>query len=174
MYPFSAESLDRLAYYFEYDYETGQELQTYSMPLEAAVNAWRKNHSPGAFISLENDGSLLIFDNRPGAVQEKYELKGYERAIYTFCDAAHSFAAIRKTLVERGYAIEEGDLRKLLEDWVAKRLMLRDGDWYLSLAVRADEMVAPVSDSHVIQKAFTGSLAQIADIYRQDRLKNPN
>lgn len=40
VYPFPAETLARLAYHFEYDYEDGRDPARYTAPLQDAVTAW--------------------------------------------------------------------------------------------------------------------------------------
>jgi hypothetical protein len=40
--------------------------------------------------------------------------------------------------------------------------MLRDGDWFLSLAVPVDDLAARLSDSDVISQALAGVMAGLA------------
>lgn len=174
VYPFSTESLARLANNFDFDYSNGGTDVDIQTQLRSAGDDWRSHYSPGALTTVKNDRILLIFDQRPGAGRSRHELEGWEREAYEYCDAAHSIQAIHRHLCKRGYEITEDSLRRMLEEWVALRLMVRDGDWYLSLAVQADEFFDQVGDSGVIKQAFAGALAQMADMYRKERIQKGN
>lgn len=169
-YPFSYENLDRLAYIFDYDYPNGEPAIAMLSQLEAAVVSWQKNYCPGALTCVSDDHSLYIYDRRPHTEQQQYALKGVEKAAYLYCDEAHSLKTIHGHLRESGYDVDESSLRRMFQGWGADRLMLCDGDWFLSLAVQADEFVDQIGDSDVIKQAFTGALAEMADIRRKERL----
>ena len=169
IYPFSDESLDRIAYFFDYDLVNGSTPNTYNAPLENAVKTWQGNHCPGALTSIESGQRLLVYDRRPCAARNTYEFNEAERAIYDYCDEAHSQKAIQKHLRRLGYEVDEDDLLQQLDEWVEARLMVRDGDWYLSLAVQADEFVDQVSDSDVIKQAFAGALAEMVNVQKRKR-----
>ena len=60
-------------------------------------------------------------------------------------------------------------LRQRLEGWVEDGLMLRDGDWFLSLAVPADDAAGRISDSWAIRRALAGAIAELGDAARRKR-----
>jgi hypothetical protein len=161
-YALDDASLERLAYHFDYDHADGRNTDSYAAPLRAMVQRWQAGYCLGGLTMHSNDGSLAIADRRPGAASARTVLAGAERAIYEFCDEAHRLDAIARHLAELGQPIAEPDLRRLLERWVAERLMLRDGDWFLGLAVRTDDWWQAAGDSDHLREALTGALMDLA------------
>jgi cytochrome P450 len=86
-----------------------------------------------------------------------------EKAAYEYCDEAHALPAIHRHLLGLGYAVDQDALRALLERWVEDRLMLRDGDWFLSLAVAVDDLARRLSDSDLISQALAGVVADLGE-----------
>nr|UXE45383.1 hypothetical protein Hi04_10k_c4711_00029 [uncultured bacterium] len=166
-YALDDASLERLAYHFDYDHADGRDTAGYVAPLRAMVQQWQAGYCLGGLTMQSSDASLAIADRRPGAARARTVLDGAERAIYEFCDEAHRLEAIARHLIERGYPIEEATLRRLLEQWVEERLMLRDGDWFLSLAVRTDDWWKAAGDSDWLREALTGALMDLTAIRRQ-------
>jgi hypothetical protein len=159
IYPFPEESLRRLAYFFDFDYADGRDPGAYTGPLVEMMRYWQDNYCPGALTCVSIPQKLVIYDRRPGAVKEVWELEGLEKAVYEYCDEAHSSAAIHRHLVDLGYSMERESLLHLLEEWVEGRLMLREGDWFLSLAVSADALADELGGSEVISQALAMTLA---------------
>ena len=167
-YALDDASLERLAYHFDYDHADGRDTDSYATPLRVMVRQWQAGYCLGGLTMQSNDRSLAIADRRPGAARARTVLVGAERAIYEFCDEAHRVEAIDRHLIERGYPIAEVTLRRLLEQWVEDRLMLRDGDWFLSLAVRTDDWWKAAGDSDQLREALTGALMTLAATRRQN------
>ena len=58
-------------------------------------------------------------------------------ALFLFCDENHTFNAILTMMQEKfGGEASEAKVRKWLDELVNQWLMMREGDRYLSLAVR--------------------------------------
>jgi ribosomal peptide maturation radical SAM protein 1 len=108
-------------------------------PVKKAVKAWSK-----AYASLHGsakckpilsylDGSdfLMIFERRCGSEDTTHRLKGASRDIYLFCERHRSAAEI----VARFAGLGEEKVFPFLNMMVGKRLMFREGERYLSLAV---------------------------------------
>jgi ribosomal peptide maturation radical SAM protein 1 len=169
VYPLPEASLRRLAYCFDFDYADGRDPRTYTAPLAEMIQYWQANYCPGALTSLSDGQSLVIHDRRPGASKAIFELSGMEKAAYGYCDQAHSLQGIHRHLCELGYAVNKRALRQRLEGWVEDGLMLRDGDWFLSLAVRADDAAGRISDSRAIRRALAGAIAELGDAARRKR-----
>ena len=85
---------------------------------------------------------LTIHDTRPaeGDYAPRYRrvrLRGLSAEIYLYCDEQHSVAAICRMLQQRTEKdVDELDVRSLLKTLVDQRVMVTEGDKYLSLAVR--------------------------------------
>jgi ribosomal peptide maturation radical SAM protein 1 len=171
VYPFSEESLERLAYLFEFDYLNGRDPSAYSAALSEMIEYWQANYCPGALTCVSNGQVLFIHDRRPSVKRAKAELTGMWKAIYEFCDQAHSLEIIHSHILESGYSVDRETLRRQLEVWVEDRLMLADNDWFLSLAVSADSLAQELSDNHVIQEALGGMIAWLGDEFRKLRLR---
>jgi ribosomal peptide maturation radical SAM protein 1 len=170
VYPLPEASLRRLAYFFEFDYADGRDIRTYTAPLVEKIQYWRDNYCPGALTSVANDQALVIHDLRPEARQARLELAGLGRAAYEYCDEAHALKAIHRHLEQLGFAVGREALRQRLEGWVAERLMVREGDWFLSLAVAADDLAGQLSDADVIRQALAGAIADMGDATRRERV----
>jgi hypothetical protein len=169
VYPFPETSLRRLAYCFDFDYADGREPGSYTAPLAEMIQYWQANYCPCALTSLADGRSLIIHDRRPDAKQASFEFSGMEKAAYAYCDQAHSLQAIHRHLSALGYAVDKRALCQRLEGWVEDRLMLRDGDWFLSLAVPADDAAGRISDTTEIRRALAGAIADLGDAARRER-----
>src|SRR5579871_1753616 len=78
VYPFQLADLDRLAYYFDYDYADGRMPERYTAPLRAAIATWQTQSLHGtARLELFDTGDRLeIRDSRPAAVRPEVVLRG--------------------------------------------------------------------------------------------------
>jgi hypothetical protein len=82
---------------------------------------------------------LILHDTRPCAAAFQHRLTGLDRRIYRFCDPGRPL----KTIVEfaaqgdSGSRMDEASVRRLLDGWLAARLMVFLDGRYLSLALRA-------------------------------------
>lgn len=178
-YPLNESSLERLAYHFDYDHADGRDTDSYSAPMRAMVRHWRAQYCPGGLTMLSSALALTIADRRPGAVEPQTILVGVERAVYEYCDEVHHVEAIERHLIELGHPLGEAAVRQLLERWSARRLMLQDGDWFLSLAVRTDDWWKAAGDADGLKEALTGVLVQLAatrraNVFRPSRQPGMN
>jgi ribosomal peptide maturation radical SAM protein 1 len=171
VYPFPEASLRRLAYHFDFDYADGRDPSTYTAALVEMIDYWRTNYCPGALTSISNDQGLVIHDRRPGANQSRHELTGMAKAAYEYCEKAHALQAIHRHLLGLGYEVARETLRHQLEGWVEDRLMLCEGDWFLSLAVPADDLAAQITDSDLLKQALAVTIAALGDASRKAHLE---
>jgi ribosomal peptide maturation radical SAM protein 1 len=109
-------------------------------PVVEKVAAWQRFHAQRGesavnrpLLSLR-DGStfLLIRQETPAGQVLHHRLKGTSRRLYLACEAVID----RKTLLERFPHVTENNLIAFLGDLAAKRLLFRQGEHYLALAVR--------------------------------------
>ena len=81
---------------------------------------------------------ILIHDTRPFQKKQRAELEGDLALAYLACDEMQSFeslaAGIRR--IQGNRFCGDLELRRRLDDLVARRLMIREEDTYLSLATR--------------------------------------
>jgi ribosomal peptide maturation radical SAM protein 1 len=142
LYPFSKESLMRIAYHFDFNY-LGEAPTGFADDVIRFTEAWRQKAQRGLLSSVrQRDGSLLLRDTRLGAAMREVRLSGSEAEAYEFCDEFRSLAAILRHLREHSPSekIAEEGVRAFLESLVTNRLMLTDGRNWLSLAVRVRDI----------------------------------
>jgi len=140
LYPFGQKDLDELAYTFDYDFNGKDSIPTYINPVEQQVDTWQQrwNRSEPALLAFERQqrGRIVIYDTRPSRLSGLVKLEGEMAMIYLACDARRRFDSlaneIRKQRSKKYYG--DATLRRWLDELVARRLMLRENDWYLSLA----------------------------------------
>lgn len=139
LYPFDAQSLCKVAYYFDYDYEPGVHPNEYAAEVISYVRDWKSRPEKGTLSSIIcSDGTLVLRDTRSDAVHHELVLTGAERAVYEYCDELQSVSSVMEYLREQfpQLTINEGRVRGFLESLIANHLMIGDGSHYLSLAIR--------------------------------------
>lgn len=143
VYPFPEESLSRLAYYFDFDYNDGRKPEEYTQSLNQAVERWRRQNTPGSLLSLHDNGRVILYDTRPSAQQSEITLEGMAKAIYEFCDQGRTLPAILHHLEDLGepyaFQAETTLILSTLELLVEARVMMYADERYLSLAIPIDE-----------------------------------
>jgi ribosomal peptide maturation radical SAM protein 1 len=136
-YPLGRRDLARLAYYFDFDYQDGRKPREYMDNLRQEVNRWLQVR----FTAPENQPrldaeylglSLNITDTRPAALQTRYQFAGLAAELYWRCDSAQSLTGLQR---EFGAVADSAEIAKLLEEFIAARLMIEMEGQYLSLAV---------------------------------------
>lgn len=150
IYPFPESDLAEIAYFYDYQHGDGLDPTSYINPTLDKLEEWnRLRHDGQATLTMHasGDGLLVINDARPNAVQKQTTLYGWQRDIYEFCDQVRPLSAIRKHVAEwlKGNAadgvaeaeISETQVRDFLNHLVSLRVMARDGEQYLSLAIPA-------------------------------------
>ncbi len=111
-------------------------------PVRDRVREWQRSYNElhrlprsGPILSFRDGGDfLIILQRRKGTDAMTHRLQGDSREIYLFCDRTRSFREIIGCFP--GHA--EDRLRGFLRMMVDKRLMYREGDSYLALAVPHD------------------------------------
>lgn len=140
VYPFPRDVLDRLAYYFDYDYADRRDPLAYAQPVLDAAAVWQEL---AGTVSLRywdrSDGVLILTDTRPGAEEFQRRLTNIDRAIYLFCDTGRSFQQIVEHIAAAfpEAVLDESMLLRTLSTWVDARLMAHLDGRYLSLAVQS-------------------------------------
>jgi ribosomal peptide maturation radical SAM protein 1 len=108
-------------------------------PVKRAVKAWNKAYashhgsakSKPILSYLDGGDILMIFERRYGAEDMTHRLKGASREIYLLCEQHRPAGEI----VGRFARLGEEKVLPFLNMMVGKKLMFREGDSYLSLAV---------------------------------------
>lgn len=148
LYPFDEESLGRISYYFDFDYDPANNPTGFAAEVIAYIKEWRANPQSGELRCISTrecspetpaNGSVTILDTRPNATVPELVLRGLEKVAYEFCDELQSVKSIVRYL--RSIFPEEEFTQQgvvaFLDSLVANGLMITDGSNYLSLALRA-------------------------------------
>ena len=140
LYPFPAEALRRIAYYFDFDYAGDADPRGLATDVIAYANAWQHDQQRGTLLAVETGrGETHLVDTRPGCTVPSLTLSGLEQAAYAYCDEFHTSEAVIRHLRQRfpEQPFTDASVIAFLDSLVANRLMVSDGVHYLSLALRA-------------------------------------
>jgi ribosomal peptide maturation radical SAM protein 1 len=138
LYAISPEALGMIAYHFDHQYVDGRNPAAYSDKLREAVQRWQER-SPSDARSLfyrRGPGFIIVFDRRPGFDSAEYRFDGAAAKIYLGCDSGATANALHSALLADGdgtFSVEE--IEEYLNELVKSRLMYREGDLFLSLAI---------------------------------------
>jgi len=142
LYPVPPASLSNLVYDFDHRYRDGRDPSSYTARAKEATERWRES-AASSLKSLSyrrGPGFLIVNDRRPGFDEADYEFEDIEAKIYLACDAGATVERIRSLLLaDNDDAPEAHEIREFLDDLVDARLMYREGNSYLSLAVAVTE-----------------------------------
>ena len=138
LYPFPEASLRRIAYSFEYTQTRDEKLTAAVARVQAQAAEWRSDPERGEpRLQRDLEGGLCIVDTRVDAVAARRPLDPLEACVYT---AAADIRSRRQLYAAAVSAFpDREDVRKSVDEalrsFVADRLMIEDGDRYLSLAL---------------------------------------
>lgn len=136
VYPFDTASIHQLAYYFDFSHPIKDAVNSYTAPVIAVVTEWQNRHSQVELRAEEEGEVLSVTDSRNIDSVFQYRFRGSERFVYQLCDEARHFDTILRHLGEEPVENRLGEeaLSDLLEDFVRERLMIREGERFLSVA----------------------------------------
>lgn len=139
LYPLPPERVANLAYFFEYRHGDGRQPESYLADTLARVAIWKANAGGDLVMQSDDDAHLDLIDTRPDRAPSRYRLGALEREVYELCGEIRGRAALLAHLRERlpAEAGVEAGLDAFLAQMVHARLMLREGDQFLSLALPA-------------------------------------
>jgi ribosomal peptide maturation radical SAM protein 1 len=144
LYPFEDDILNRIAYYFDYDYDPSVDPSDYAREVIAFADEWQQYPEKGSLRAVKrSDGSLALVDSRSDARRPHVVLRGIDREIYEYCDQVRSLQSIRKHLKDilPEQSFSQSQVRTFLQSLVANKLMINDGSRYLSLSLRTDSVI---------------------------------
>lgn len=140
IYPFPPEVVTNLAYFFIYDYREPRDVNAYVDPIKKQLPAWKDEYPASDLFSVAEGESLLIWDLRPIAREPLIALQGALARLYAACDAMCHLGRLAEILAqETGEAITEARVAETLQPLVDRDLLVRDGSYYLALAIAPGE-----------------------------------
>ena len=143
LYPFPEESLRRIAYAFEYSCAHEDDPWAKATRVITAVESWQSAGGRGEVrLTTERDGSTAILDTRDDARASRRTLDALEATVYRACaDICRRSRLDELVAAACPDAVEAADIDVALDSFVGDRLMVRDGERYLSLALPPQDEV---------------------------------
>lgn len=143
--PLGEEALRRVAYSFDYVFE-GRDFDA-AEPLariDAFVQRWKTAWRPGSLVYYVGPSCLRIEDRRFNNAPRTITFGGDEKAIYLGCEEVTTAEQLvtRLRAQRPGFAFTVEAVRGFLDRLVERRLVLREGQAYLALALRWDGVQA--------------------------------
>ena len=138
LYSVSSEALSNLAYAFQHSYLDGRDPETYVNSLRDAVGRWRQfsKDGPGYLRYRRGPGFLSVEDRRAGLEAANYRFDGIEEKIYLACDAGATANDLStKFALDGEEELDAQEIEEFLDDLVQARLMYREGNSFLALAI---------------------------------------
>jgi ribosomal peptide maturation radical SAM protein 1 len=145
IYAIPTAELESLAYQFTYEYLNPREPEKEVSRLRAALIAWDKSFGrfgPKSLCYSRGPGFLRIRDLRPDLPNRDYLLKEIEAEIYLRCDGGATPQWIAKSLRDEGISdIPSATIKDFLDSLLGSRLMFREENTYLALAIPRNSLV---------------------------------
>lgn len=166
-YDLPSEELFKIAYNFDFAYIDGRNPDDYTESLIIQLDQWRKNFRPGSLFSITKNGKLSVYDRRNGQPEKVWHLGEIEKALFDYCDEAHTLKRIHRQLVDLAYDISVTELTEKLDGYVDEGLFYRDGDWYISLVIPSDPIIQEHCSEEVLELAFAELFAELTGPRKQ-------
>lgn len=134
VYPLAPEAVTNLAYSFSFRARGRGHAGEYVAPLLREVARWKRAARESSLFSVPSGDALLVWDLRPVARRPLTVLRGLAHVLHDACDASANLRA----LVDAGRTAcgsTREEVAAALDALVADRLLLRDGERHLALAV---------------------------------------
>ena len=159
VFPLGRRELNRLAYFFDFDYGDERDPQSYMESIAEVVRRWwslRTAATPAKLdASFDSDEHVRISDSRDPSSSSERELSGLAAKLLLHCDTAATVEALaRRAEFSESFSEIESTLKQLCED----RLLLEDEKQYLSLPVfrkRPATNNQPLSNAYITAKPAT-------------------
>lgn len=137
-YPLGRTELQRLAYFFDFDYADDRDVHSYLGELQDEIGKWwqaravEDQQQCPHLDALWSADAITLTDTRPAAVKENHRLEGLAARIYWQCDSAQSFPNLQRKF---GADVADSTIQAILADCLAQKIMTEMDGQYLSLAV---------------------------------------
>jgi ribosomal peptide maturation radical SAM protein 1 len=135
---FDPADLERVAYYFDYDYIDHPDPAAYTKELQGALRRWQANHPSEELLALPVDNALVIIDLRRAYGAKFIGLMGGTRWCLLACDSIRSVAQMEESLPP---SLTVAEMHAALQQLLDLGLVVREGDKYLSVAIAREEYV---------------------------------
>ncbi len=146
IYPFDERSLSKIASCFNFDYRPEVNPRDAAAEVVDYVNSCQETPELGTLTSVvrEENDSLILIDSRTDARAGEFVFSGMEKEAYEYCSSLHLGTTLTEHLREKFPEVQFGEKEVLgfLDSLVANRLMVSDGERFLSLAIPVEPIRA--------------------------------
>lgn len=167
VYDVPAPTLAQLAYFFDAETVEPAPADDYTAAAREVAAAWKRD-TRSSYRSLSyrvGPDLVLISDQRPGIGPARYVLEREEAAIYLAIDAgATPRAVVRSLRAQYDDVPAEEEVRAFLDELVEARLVYREGDRYLSLALAEDPDRLAVAAAQVRERVEPAARAELVSL----------
>lgn len=155
VFPVEQPILDGVAYLFEAEWANQAAAQNYTAALKEACRKWQKAQKNGARLDATQnaDGSITIQDTRSGEART-HRIEPHDAVLYLLMDTKQIIGRLDRLLKDQSpeaYAsiINTGGIEKRLKSWLENRLIIREAEQVLNLAVQRGTFDPTLSVSKV-------------------------
>jgi ribosomal peptide maturation radical SAM protein 1 len=160
LYPFSPQDLNDVAYYFDFEYAAPIDDGGHLPALHDAIARWKESNHELYAVTRGDD--VVIHDSRPLAAALQTSMRGTERRIFELCDQITTVGRIRQQLAETtDTPVSEAYIQDLLDDLLARHLVVRENDRYLGLPVLTYTPAQPETATLAGQLALAEAAASV-------------
>lgn len=136
IYRLDPAAIANLAYYFTYEYQEPQDPFVYTNPLRKAIGTWLNVHAVSDLFYQDDAAKIAVWDQRPATPEPLTVLTGLQRTLYLACDEVQTIGQLQDRAEQRtGETWSQDHLEELLQPILDRRLMVRDRNAWLSLAI---------------------------------------
>ncbi|MBS1790125.1 MAG: RiPP maturation radical SAM C-methyltransferase [Acidobacteria bacterium] len=135
VYRFPEQVVANLACFFTAELVEPRDAWQYVEPVVTEVRQWQERHPDSTLFFVEKGERLLIWDSRASAQESFVVLTGRDKFIYQACDQTRTARQVFELWQPHSTGTTLTNLRAALDALVARGLMLRQDDSYLSLAI---------------------------------------
>jgi ribosomal peptide maturation radical SAM protein 1 len=146
VYPFDDRSVANLAYYFTFDYNQPQDVDSYTQNLAKQIIQWKEVSDDSMLLLVDKGTVLLIIDSRTCSPDCPYDFKpihkltGLAKILYSKCDKIQTIKQLYQYLNSE---ISIQEILETLQPLLDFGLMVREDESYLSLAVSLENSYQP-------------------------------
>jgi len=138
IYGLPGKDLDRLAYYFSFDYADGYDPTDTAALVTGFVRDWQAGHAAGARLTVRTDAAGMVVTDTRRCRPETFRLGPEAAALYRRCESAQRPAALLRAFRRAepsAYLRAAPHLTKVLERMRNLGLFYEEGERLLALAV---------------------------------------
>lgn len=157
IYPVPVNALFNLAYHFDYSYVEPRDVGSYTTALAEMVTDWKNVNEESALFMIDTGSHAVIWDVRPIAAEALVILTDLERVLYVGCEAISTLRQLTQLAQSYVAGISQVEVEQLLGKLISRKLILKEGNSYLSLATYASRE-AP--HPFILQQFYRALVAQ--------------